>query len=170
MPSDVAVAVGRPAGMSPRQQVQPRFATGRANDAASLLPGAPKLLDVPAAARFRRRNGRHNCQARRRVQHCAKAYVGLRGCQAPPLECASGCGNRPLDRVDHVFDFTDADTLQHVRLAERLSLSGVVTRYGEPMTRATLWLTRPTGESVGTARTDASGITCSRFRRPAGTS
>jgi len=62
-----------------------------------------------------------------------------------------------LDRVDHVFDFTDADTLQHVRLAERLSLSGVVTRSGEPMTSATLWLTRPTGESVGTARTDASG-------------
>jgi len=56
-----------------------------------------------------------------------------------------------------VFDFTDADTLQHVRLAERLSLSGVVTRSGEPMTSATLWLTRPTGESVGTARTDASG-------------
>jgi len=56
-----------------------------------------------------------------------------------------------------VFDFTDADTLQHVRLAERLSLSGVVTRAGEPMTSATLWLTRPTGESVGTARTDASG-------------
>jgi len=74
------------------------------------------------------------------------------------------------DRADHVFDFTDADTLQHVRLAERLSLSGVVTRSGEPMTSATLWLTRPTGESVGTARTDASGITCSRFRRPAGTS
>ena len=63
MPSDVAVGVGRRAGMSPRQQVQPRFATGRANDAASLLPGAPKLLDVPVAARFRRRNGRHNCQA-----------------------------------------------------------------------------------------------------------
>ena len=56
-----------------------------------------------------------------------------------------------------VFDFTDADTLQHVRLAERLSLSGVVTRSGEPMTSAMLWLTRPTGESVGTARTDASG-------------
>jgi hypothetical protein len=56
-----------------------------------------------------------------------------------------------------VFDFTDADTLQHVRLAERLSVSGVVTQHGEPVAGATVWLTQPTGESVGTTRTDASG-------------
>jgi len=56
-----------------------------------------------------------------------------------------------------VFDFTDTDTLQHVRLAERLSVSGVVAARGEPVAGAIVWLTLPTGESVGTARTDTSG-------------
>ena len=56
-----------------------------------------------------------------------------------------------------ILEFTDAATKQHIRLTEPLSLCGTITTTGRPLKRALVSVTRPTGESVATVRTDEAG-------------
>jgi Carboxypeptidase regulatory-like domain len=56
-----------------------------------------------------------------------------------------------------ILEFTDAATQQHIRLTEPLSLCGTITTTGRPLKRALVSVTRPTGESVATVRTDEAG-------------
>ena len=56
-----------------------------------------------------------------------------------------------------ILEFTDAATQQHIRLTEPLSLCGTITTAGRPLKQALVSVTRPTGESVATVRTDLAG-------------
>jgi MFS family permease len=56
-----------------------------------------------------------------------------------------------------ILEFTDAATRQHIRLTEPLSLCGTITTGGRPLGQALVSVTRPTGESVATVRTDLAG-------------
>ena len=56
-----------------------------------------------------------------------------------------------------ILEFADAATKQHIRLTEPLSLCGTITTTGRPLKRALVSVTRPTGESVATVRTDEAG-------------
>jgi len=56
-----------------------------------------------------------------------------------------------------ILEFTGAATQQHIRLTEPLSLCGTITTGGRPLGQALVSVTRPTGESVATVRTDRAG-------------
>ena len=56
-----------------------------------------------------------------------------------------------------ILEFTDAATKQHIRLTEPLSLCGTITAGSRPLKQALVSVTRPTGESVATVRTDQAG-------------
>ena len=56
-----------------------------------------------------------------------------------------------------ILEFADAATKQHIRLTEPLSLCGTITTGGRPLGQALVSVTRPTGESVATVRTDEAG-------------
>jgi MFS family permease len=56
-----------------------------------------------------------------------------------------------------IIEFTGAATKQHIRLTEPLSLCGTITAAGRPLEQALVSVTRPTGESVATVRTDETG-------------
>jgi MFS family permease len=56
-----------------------------------------------------------------------------------------------------VFDFAGGEAVQHLTLADELTVSGTVTRAGEPADGALVALSEAMGKQIGSARCDADG-------------
>jgi MFS family permease len=66
--------------------------------------------------------------------------------------------------VATVFDFAGGQVEQHLTLTEELTVSGVVTRDGQPAAGALVALSEATGKQVGSTHTDENG--CYSFQLP----